>query len=139
MDGTILLTATDDATAKLWSVESGECTQTFAGHDGTVMSAVFSADGASEHIASRDLIVMHGDVEGLLTHCRSTGCSFGSVDKGIVSALGVPADSQQGERRGLLCSGETADRRVPVERRARAARNAPRSLLGRHYGSSTIG
>ena len=36
-----VLTASRDSTAKLWSIESGACIQTFAGHAVTVCSAAF--------------------------------------------------------------------------------------------------
>merc|ERR1712072_887383 len=53
-DGTNILTASDDKTAKLWSVENGPCIQTFTGHTCWVYSAVFSNDGASILTASSD-------------------------------------------------------------------------------------
>ena len=39
-----VLTASSDGTAKLWSIESGACIQTFAGHEDDVSSATFSVD-----------------------------------------------------------------------------------------------
>ena len=36
-----------DKTAKIWSTASGECLQTLSGHTGSVLSAVFAADGAT--------------------------------------------------------------------------------------------
>ena len=49
-----LLTASKDKTAKLWSAASGECLRTFMGHENSVWSAVFSADGQQALTASRD-------------------------------------------------------------------------------------
>ena len=43
--GDVLLTASMDCTAKLWSAESGECLRTLEGHQSGVMSAAFSPDG----------------------------------------------------------------------------------------------
>ena len=40
--------------AKLWSVATGECSQTFTGHIGIVFSAVFSSDCDSVLTASHD-------------------------------------------------------------------------------------
>ena len=40
-DGSSVLTASDDETARMWDSFSGECKQTFSGHTGYVMSAVF--------------------------------------------------------------------------------------------------
>ncbi len=45
---------TDDYTAKLWSIETGLCTQTFAGHAGYVTSALFSGDGTLVLTSSMD-------------------------------------------------------------------------------------
>ena len=41
-----MITASRDKIAKVWDVASGECTQTFSGHDDWVWSAAFSPDGA---------------------------------------------------------------------------------------------
>ena len=49
-----LLTASDDNTAKVWPAASGECLLTLEGHTGSVLSAVFSADGQQVLTASRD-------------------------------------------------------------------------------------
>ena len=40
----LILTASIDGSAKIWSAAAGQCLQTFAGHDGVVRSAVFSPD-----------------------------------------------------------------------------------------------
>ena len=53
-DGTSVLTASGDSTAKLWSTESGSCMQTFTGHGGCVRTATFSGDGTSVLTASHD-------------------------------------------------------------------------------------
>jgi WD40 repeat protein len=50
----LLLTASNDGTAKIWSISTGECVQTLDGHDRAVVSAVFSTDGASVLTASLD-------------------------------------------------------------------------------------
>ena len=50
----MVLTASDDGTAKLWSAETGDCLRTFSGHGRFVKSAAFSADGASVLTASSD-------------------------------------------------------------------------------------
>ena len=49
-----VLTASDDLTAKVWNASSGECMQTFQGHEGQVCSAVFSMDDTSVLTASCD-------------------------------------------------------------------------------------
>ena len=52
-DGPSVLTSSEDHTAKLWSIKTGVCTQTFAGHIGDLSSAVFSGDEASVLTSSR--------------------------------------------------------------------------------------
>ena len=44
-DGTRLVTASDDKTARLWETESGKLLATLQGHEGAVYSAQFSPDG----------------------------------------------------------------------------------------------
>eukprot|EP00493_Phyllostaurus_siculus_P017525 UN17795 len=41
----MILTASNDNTAKLWNVETGGLVRSFEGHIGWVFSAVFSKDG----------------------------------------------------------------------------------------------
>ena len=53
-DGGLLLTASWDRTAKLWSADAGECLRTLVGHQGIVFSAVFSPDGGFVLTASVD-------------------------------------------------------------------------------------
>jgi WD40 repeat protein len=53
-DGTRILTASWDSTARLWDAATGAETAVLRGHEGTVTSAVFSPDGARILTASRD-------------------------------------------------------------------------------------
>ena len=48
------MTASDDGTAKIWDVASGEELQTLTGHGDWVNSAVFSPDGSQVVTASTD-------------------------------------------------------------------------------------
>ena len=41
----LILTASDDRSAKIWSAASGECVQTLTGHNDALNSAVFSPHG----------------------------------------------------------------------------------------------
>ena len=49
-----VLTASEDGTAKIWDASTGECKLTLAGHNGWVLSAVFSPDGTSVVTSSND-------------------------------------------------------------------------------------
>ena len=44
-DGSSVLTASSDRTAKIWDFSIGECTKTLSGHSGVVHTAVFSDVG----------------------------------------------------------------------------------------------
>merc|ERR1719162_652170 len=50
----VVLTSSFDKTAKLWTAATGECTQTFTGHNGMVFWAVFSAGGDTVLTRSSD-------------------------------------------------------------------------------------
>ena len=49
-DGTLVVTAGDDGTARLWDAENGAALAVFTGHDGAVLAVAFSSDG--ERIAT---------------------------------------------------------------------------------------
>ncbi|MFK7739117.1 MAG: 4a-hydroxytetrahydrobiopterin dehydratase [Planctomycetota bacterium] len=44
--GGFLLSASQDRTARLWRVDSGDCVSTFVGHDGEVRDGAFGGDGS---------------------------------------------------------------------------------------------
>src|SRR5262249_57017120 len=44
-DGTLVLTASYDRTARVWDAQTGECLVAHVGHDGAVNAARFSAGG----------------------------------------------------------------------------------------------
>jgi len=68
--GCFVLTCSFDHTAKLWDTQTGECTRTFAGHEGPVCTAVFSTDGTRLLTASED-----GEAK---LWCPETGSCFGT-------------------------------------------------------------
>ena len=53
-DGALVLTASDDGTARLWDAATGAEGPVLRGHGGPVSSAVFSPDGARVLTASED-------------------------------------------------------------------------------------
>ena len=65
--GQRLLTASDDGTARLWSI-NGELLATFGGHAGPVRSAIFTPDEHSVLTAGEDGTARHHfvDAEGLV-------------------------------------------------------------------------
>ena len=44
-DGALIVSASEDATARIWDADTGECMRTLDGHWHAVMSAVFSPTG----------------------------------------------------------------------------------------------
>ena len=50
----MILTASEDNTAKLWNADNGQLIRSFEGHNGSVRSAVFSKDGDRILTASYD-------------------------------------------------------------------------------------
>ncbi len=61
-DGTLVVTASNDSTAKVWDVATGNEVHTLAGHTDTVTSAAFSPDGKLVVTASDDSTAKVWDV-----------------------------------------------------------------------------
>ncbi|NEO35988.1 MAG: TIR domain-containing protein [Moorea sp. SIOASIH] len=73
-DGSIILTASEDTTARLWNLK-GERITTLAGHSARVNSAVFSPDGNTIVTTSQDKTAKLWDKEGnLLNTLRGHDC-----------------------------------------------------------------
>eukprot|EP00929_Paragymnodinium_shiwhaense_P057645 TRINITY_DN28857_c0_g1_i1.p1 TRINITY_DN28857_c0_g1~~TRINITY_DN28857_c0_g1_i1.p1 ORF type:complete len:495 (+),score=47.50 TRINITY_DN28857_c0_g1_i1:107-1591(+) len=53
-DGAACITTSDDCTARIWDIASGECLQSLTGHAQAVRGAVFSADNTSVVTTSTD-------------------------------------------------------------------------------------
>jgi WD40 repeat protein len=62
-DGKRVVSASNDATARLWDAESGKEIAILKGHTNTVYTAVFSADGKRVITASRDNTARLWDAE----------------------------------------------------------------------------
>jgi WD40 repeat protein len=65
-DGTRILTASKDGTARLWDATSGRHLATFSGHTGSLEEARFSPDGARILTASKDGTARLWDATGRL-------------------------------------------------------------------------
>jgi dynein assembly factor with WDR repeat domains 1 len=54
--GSLLLTASMDNTAKIWDVETGKCLQTLGNHTDEIFSCLFNYDGIVELIIGDSII-----------------------------------------------------------------------------------
>ncbi len=115
--GERVVTSSEDATARIWSVEGVEASQALEGHSGDVLTAVFSPDGKRVVTASQDATARIWDVE--------SGKEI-VVLSGHVHALKSALFSPDGER-VLTVSRNTA--RIWDGRSGRAVH-----LLDRHTG-----
>ena len=61
-DGRTVATGSEDKTARLWDVASGQCTATLEGHTDTVTSVAMSADGRTVATGSDDTTARLWDV-----------------------------------------------------------------------------
>lgn len=53
-EGSLVLTASADKTARLWNAASGECAQVLEGHADEIFSCAFNYDGTKIITASKD-------------------------------------------------------------------------------------
>merc|ERR1712008_262532 len=113
-DGASVLTASWDNTAKLWSIETGACTHTFAGHTDYVQSAVFSGDGASVLTASCDNTAKLWSIEtGACT--QTLAGHIGRLESAVFSPAGVvivESARRIGHQRNYMDSNLPAPRMV---------------------------
>lgn len=54
LQGTRILSASNDQTCRLWDAETGECLQVLAGHTDEVFSCAFNYEGDSIITGSKD-------------------------------------------------------------------------------------
>lgn len=54
LQGTRILTASNDQTCRLWDAESGDCLQVLTGHTDEVFSCAFNYEGSSIITGSKD-------------------------------------------------------------------------------------
>jgi WD40 repeat protein len=120
-DGPRILTASDDGTARLWSVRTGEELERLVGHEGPVLGATFSPDGA--------VILTHGgDRTARLWDGRSGRplCTLIQYEAGILSS----GFSPDGRLVAVSFAGSPAQTRVwPVDFLAAARARRPRDLM----------
>ena len=94
-DGRMILTASEDHTARLWETTTGKEIRRFQGHDAPVASAVFSSDGKRVLTASYDHtarlwdIAIGKEIRRFQGHDRRVASTvFSSDDKRILTASG---------------------------------------------------
>ena len=78
----IVLSASDDGTAKVWSAETGECMQTLSGHGDSAHSSIFSPDGSSVLTAFEDCTAKVWSAE--TGECTQTLSGHGGVVRSAV-------------------------------------------------------
>lgn len=69
-NGIEIVTSSDDQTAKVWDITTGECNQTLAGHSGSVLCANFSPNGTKIASVSDDGTTKIWDAKS--GHCIQT-------------------------------------------------------------------
>ncbi|MBA4159645.1 MAG: TIR domain-containing protein [Gemmatimonadetes bacterium] len=109
-DGRRVVTASEDGTARVWDLQSGEATDTLRGHEGAVLAASFDSDGRRVVTGGSDRTarvwdLQSGEARVLRGHEGRVGAaSFDSDGRRVVTA------SEDGTARVWdLQSGEATD------------------------------
>ena len=82
-DGTRVVTASDDRTARLWDAQTGKQIAVLQGHSGAVWSAAFSPDGTRVVTASDDRTARLWDAETGEEIAVLQGHSGRCVERGV--------------------------------------------------------
>jgi WD40 repeat protein len=85
-DGTLVVTASDDGTARIWNTASGRLLHILRGHHGHVHSAVFNPDGTLVVTASDDGTRIWNTASGRLLH--TLGVHPGPAESAVFSPDG---------------------------------------------------
>ena len=108
-DGSSVLTASNDETAKVWSAETGECTQTLSGHGDAVRSAIFSPDGSWVLTSSQDRTANIWSAE--TGECLQTLSGHGAaVRSAVFSPDGSRVHTASEDETAKIWSAETGER-----------------------------
>ena len=57
LDGTKIISGSDDKTIKIWDANTGECLKTLEGHSSNVQSVAYSPDGTKIISGSQDTTI----------------------------------------------------------------------------------
>src|SRR5262249_13316349 len=116
-DGTRVLTASEDNTARLWDTVSGQLLATLSGHTGPVRQAVFSPDGTRVLTASADTTARHWRIfpttQALMDYARKQLPRYltGQQRKQFF----LPVDEELREAEILLTKGKNQAQKGEVE------------------------
>ena len=77
------MTASSDKTERVWDADTGRTIAVLQGHEGVVVSAVFSADGRRAVTASADMTARVWDARDRQGTIASSGTCDGGGERGV--------------------------------------------------------